>query len=69
MYLVKTIGVKRIKWCRENVVKVVEEDIYGEGRKELICDRLAEYGFEREIISEFEIRYDGFVDIVKAEFN
>ena len=56
------------KWCRENVVEVIENHIFGKGRKDLIIKRLKEYNFPDEMTEEFKNRYDNYVDIVKKEF-
>ena len=56
-------------WCRENVEGVINTCVLGEGKKELVINRLVEYGYAPGIIEEFSERYDNYVNIVKKEFN
>jgi hypothetical protein len=66
----KNDWVKKSKWCRDNIDRIIDKFIYKDNdntRCEVIKNRMIEYKFSIEKISEFEKRYTEFRDIVKSE--
>lgn len=59
---------KKDEWCRNNIEDVIKNCIFGEGRKELVINKLNEYGYPNEMVSEFTNRYNNYVNIVKEDF-
>ena len=59
---------KKDEWCRNNIEDVVKKCIFGEGRKELVINRLIDYGYPNEMVTEFTDRYDNYVNIVNEDF-